>query len=647
MGSYDNIVKIEEMRKRMEEGNIQAAYLILDTMELKKIKNMSDLSLIAEVYTQNERYEEAEKLLHKIYEKTQSRKSLYQLVDVSIKNNNVEEAQQYLDEYKKIAPKDFYKYIFQYKIDKLKGAPYEVLIGTLQTLKQTEYLEKWAYELAKTYYKAGMEKECIKECSDIVLWFGEGVYVEKAKILRSYFSGETDKEKIMEELRRRAMEDTTRTSAVVESLAAEDKKAEFKQEGEEADKQEEDDYPDTDFSVQEESAEFEDGLKNDIRSIMTEDWTDEEETDQEKAGQEEADLEKTDQEVSYDNLKLMTGEFSEQQDTIDTEKTEEALLTEREEEETEETGKANAESVKAEENSLEHTLPIPRDSDREIAEQEVEHALYNLLEEEDMDEDDKKLGIMAEKYGFQPEELFGNFLHVKAVKKQLVKSLEGILDEHTKTVQLIITGTVGSGKTVLAKDITMFLYKIGKLKSSKIAKIKAEKLNNLELMSRKDTLKDCCLVVENASLLNRQTIDSILELCNSLKGNIAVVFEEDKKNMNKLFRECPRLMDLFKNRIHLPQYTQEDLAGFAYACLRQQDYRMNPKADAILQQRIIQIMRQAEPHMHLEQISALMQNAMNAADIRTGKNLTMLASQGKLRDVDVLTVLPEDFTIRP
>jgi tetratricopeptide (TPR) repeat protein len=131
MGSYDNIVKIEEMRKHMEEGNIQAALLILDTMETRKIKNMSDLSLIAEVYAQNERYEEAEKLLHKIYEKTKSRKSLYQLLDVSIKNNNVEEAQQYLEEYKKLAPKDFYKYIFQYKIDKLKGAPYEMLISTL------------------------------------------------------------------------------------------------------------------------------------------------------------------------------------------------------------------------------------------------------------------------------------------------------------------------------------------------------------------------------------------------------------------------------------------------------------------------------------------------------------------------------------
>lgn len=613
MGSYDNIVKIEEIRKRMEDGNIKAALSILDTMEIRKIKNMSDLSLIAEVYAQNERYEEAEKLFHKIYEKTKSRKSLYQLVDIAIKNSNVEDAQKYLDEYKRLAPKDFYKYIFQYKIDKLKGAPYEVLIDTLKTLKQTEYIEKWAYELAKTYYKAGMEQECVKECSDIILWFGEGIYVEKAKILRSYFSGETNKEKIMEELRRRTMEDTATTSAIIGNDAADGET--------EADVQMKD-YPEADLSIQDETAELEDGLKNEIRSIMTEGWSEEEETEEKEIKDEEI--------KNEENIN----------ENIESRGPEEETTNQNTEEE-------NLGNIEERSEHTDETEPVPAKSERELAEQEVELALYHLLEEEEMDEDDKKLKALGEKYGFLPDEIFGNFLHVKTVKKQLVKSLEGILDEHTKTVQLIITGTAGSGKTVLAKDITMLLYKTAKLKSSKIAKIKAEKLNTLALMSKKDTLKDCCLIVENASELTRQTIDSILELCNSMKGNIAVIFEEDKKNINKLFRECPRLMDLFRNRIHLPQYTQEDLMGFAYACLRQQDYRLNPNADKLLQQKIKQIMKQSEAHTYLEQISALMREAMNAADIRAGRRLSVLASQGKLQEVEVLTVLPEDLTIKP
>jgi adenylate kinase family enzyme len=663
MGSYDNIVKIEEMRKRMEEGNIQAAQSILDTMEIKKIKNMSDLSLIAEVYAQNERYEEAEKLFHKIYEKTRSRRSLYQLLDISIKNNNIEEAQHYLEEYKKIAPKDFYKYIFQYKIEKLKGEPYMVLIGTLQTLKQTEYLEKWAYELAKTYYKAGMDQECIKECSDIILWFGEGVYVEKAKILRSYFSGEINKEKIMEELRRRSMEDTAKTPVIIESPAADGDKAIIEKDQTE-DSMQMEEYPEADLSIQEETVDFEEGLKDDIRTIMTEGRGEDEETyeadaDEEITNQENIQEENIEEEnieaesIEAENIEAENIEDeSIEAENIEAESIEEEHIEEEHiEEEHIEEEHIVKEEIRGYEEGLSgqngETESAPVKSEREIAEQEVEHALYHLLEEEEMDEDDKKLRAMAEQYGFLPEEPFGNFLHVKAVKKQLVKSLEGILDEHTKTVQIIITGTAGSGKTVLAKDITMFLFKTGKLKSSKIAKIKAEKLNTLELMSKKDTLKDCCLVVENASELKRQTIDSILELCNSLKENIAVIFEEDKKNINKLFRECPRLMDLFKNRIHLPQYTQEDLTGFAYACLRQQDYRMNPKAEKILQQKIVQIMKQPETQTHLERISALMQEVMNAADIRGSKNLSVLASQGKLQEADILMVLPEDFRIKP
>lgn len=595
MGSYENIVKIEEMRKRMEEGNIQAALVILDTMEIRKIKNMSDLSLIAEVYAVNERYEEAAKLYLKIYEKTKARKSLYQIIDLSIKNNNVEEAQHYLNEYRKLAPKDFYKYIFQYKIDKLKSEPYEVLIGTLQTLKQTEYMEKWAYELAKTYYKAGMEKECIRECSDIILWFGEGVYVEKAKILRSYFSGETDKEKIMEDLKRRAMEDTTRTTVISESVLEQAENEAVQVEEENTIEYEEDVCQQADFTLTEEAVDFEDDLKKDIQNIMTEGWK-EDESEEDPAAQV----------IEVPAIEAWSEEPSA------------------------ETG-------------VNGSLPVQTNSDREIAEQEVERALYDLLEEEEMDEDDKKLSMIADKYDFLPEELFGNFLHVKGVKKQLVKSLESILDEHTKTVQIIITGTTGSGKTTLAKDITMFLNKAGKLKSSKIAKIRAEKLNGLDLISKKEALKDCCLIVEDASELKRQTIDNILELCNGLKGNIAVIFEENKKNMNKLFRECPKLMDLFKNRIHLPQYTQEDLVGFAYACLRQQDYRLNSNAESILQDKITRMMKQTEPQMYLEQIYHLMLGAMNAADLRMGKHLSELASQGKLRDVDVLTVLQEDF----
>ena len=600
MGSYENIVKIEEMRRRMEEGDTASAQKILDTMELKKVKNMSDLSLIAEVFAENERYEEALPLYLRIYEKTKSRKSLFQLVDIYIRLQNHKEAEFYLMEYEKLASKDFYKYIFRYRIDKLKGEPYETLIATLETLKSTEYMEMWAYELAKNYYKAGMEKECIQECSDIILWFGEGIYVEKARLLRSYYSGETDKEMIMEELKRRAMEDTGRLANATEESTAE---------------------------IPNETMEYSSSAEEYGLAAMSGE-------EEEIATTEEFPMGEADSMGEEDPLggeqPIREGHPVSEKNSMEEELVEEL---------------PSGEEASVEE---ELDLPLPSiSSEQELAEQEVEQAIYQLLEEEEMDEEDKRLKQFAEDLQIDIDEIFGNFLHIKSVKKQLVKSLEGILDINTKTVQLLITGTNGSGKTTLAKDITMFLYKTGKLKSSRIAKIKGEKLNSIDIMSKKDTLRDCCLVVENASDLRRETIEGLIELCRILKGSIAVVFEENKKNINKLFREYPQLMDLFKNRIHLPTYTMVELQGFAFACLKQKDYCLNQKAQPILMHKLNQIVKQYEPNRHLEQINQLMQSAMDAADIRAGKQLSRLASQGRLSDLEVLTILSEDLMIIP
>lgn len=566
MGHYENIVKIEEMRRRMDDGDTLSAQKILDTMELKKIKNMSDLALMAEIYKENERYDEAFELYHKIYDKTKTRKSLFQLVDLSIKRKNSEDANHYLTLYKKAAPKDFYRLIFRYKIDKLKKEPYEVLIDTLKTLKKTEYIEMWAYELAKTYYKAGMEKECIQECSDIILWFGEGVYVEKAKILRSYFSGETDKDKLMEQLKQRSLEFTTTIEIPAKELA----KA-INQEKE----QKEEVYITSDFMQNQSNEEFEDDLRKNVQDILTE--------------------ELAEQQYHEEEVNQQTFE----QDYIE-------------------------------------------DQESAIAD-EVEETIYQLLSEEDLQEEDRKLEQIANEFSINPEEIFGNFLHMSTVKKQLVEGLESILEQQEQTVQIMITGTEGSGKTTLAKDITAFLNKAGRLKSSKIAKIKAEKLNTLDLMTKKETLKDCCLVVENASELKRETVDSLLELCNSLQGDIAIVYEEDKNNLNQLFRECPKLMDLLNIRIHLPDYTKQDLKGFAIACIKQQNYQLSTKTEAIVLNKIDQIMKQSDPQSYLEQINILMQGAMNRADIRTGRQLSGLNTQERKKKEATIMVLPEDF----
>ncbi len=589
MGSYEIIVKTEEIKRKVREEDYASALRILETIDSKKVKNPSVLGLMAEVYAQNGRYEEAQQLLLRIYYKTKTRKILNQLIWLSIQLNNTEDAESFLREYEKLAPKDYNNYVFRYQIDKLKGESFEVLIQTLESLKETEYIEQWAYELAKLYYKAGMEEKCIRECSDIILWFGEGSYVEKARVLKAYYSGEADKDMIIEELKKRAKQEYTKP-AEENSIGFEEEAATLEAEQEE------------EFRVQfpeEESDDFEDQMKKGVEDILTEDSMENEEISDRPDGE---------YEVNYQ----YTGE------------------------------KMQAEDNEQDLYGLQE-LSATAVSERELAEQEVEDELYRLLEE-DEDEDSARLnGIQAET-GIDVYDIFGNFLHVKAVRKQLVKSLDMILDKHTKSVQMIITGTPGSGKTALAKSIARFLHMTGRLRTSKIAKVSAENLNVTDIMAKKDSLRDCCLVIENASELKRPTIDKLLELIRLLHGEIGVIFEENKKNMNKLFRECPKLMDMFKNRIHLPQYNEEELLGFAYSYLRNKEYSLQKGAQATLTNAVKRILKKEAPEQQLDAIEKLVQAAMDSADIRMGKQLSTLAAQGRIGELGRLTLLPEDFT---
>ncbi len=498
MGSYENIVKLEAMRKRMEENDMASALKILETIVIKKIKNMSDLSLIAEVYAENERYEEAAQLYLKIYEKTKTRKSLYQLVDLSIKTNNLEDAQYYLVEYQKAAPRDFYKYIFRYKIDKLKGAPYEKLIETLETLKTTEYMEKWAYELAKTYYKAGMDKECIKECSDIILWFGDGPYVEKAKILKSYFSGETDKEKIMEDLKRRA--------TGVKEITTDDR-------AKGSDGSETDDSESTAYTIEYTVEGIEDMLDNRVGIANAADQ--EAEYIEAASNYEEADT------YEKDDIYEETGTYKE------------------------------ADTYKKADTYEETDTYKEADTYKKDVSYAEEFEITDLEAAEDTSEFDDRLNAIAAELELDLNVIFGDFLSDDNVKRQIVESLENILEDDGEPVRMLIAGEAGSGKTALAKGITVFLYEAGMLRSSRIAKIDAQKLNTIDIFTKRDTLRDCCLVIEHAGNLQAATIESLLELCDSLWKNIAVIFEENQNNAERLFMEYPRLENIFRNWIYL------------------------------------------------------------------------------------------------
>lgn len=188
MGLFDaNNVKCAEVRKLVEEQQYKKALEILEKININKVKSIADLNVFAHIYQKSGMYEEARDILYKIYEKRPNKRVIYKLVYLAILVSDFEEAEALYEEYVEIAEGTAEQYILRYGLDKAERKDYMVRIQSLLKIKELDYTEDWAYELAKTYHKAGMAQECVDECTDIILWFGSGKIVEKATLLRAYY----------------------------------------------------------------------------------------------------------------------------------------------------------------------------------------------------------------------------------------------------------------------------------------------------------------------------------------------------------------------------------------------------------------------------------------------------------------------------
>lgn len=169
----------------MEQKAYGKAMEIADTIDWRKVKNASMLCSVSEIYEQNEKYEKSRDVLFIAYDRTPgSRKIIYRLGILALKLGEPSEAMDCYEEFVSVAPKDPNQYILRYKILKAQNAPITQQIEVLEEFKKAEYIEKWAYELAKLYDEAGMITECLEECDDLILWFSEGKYVYQAMELK-------------------------------------------------------------------------------------------------------------------------------------------------------------------------------------------------------------------------------------------------------------------------------------------------------------------------------------------------------------------------------------------------------------------------------------------------------------------------------
>lgn len=188
MDKYEYKLKLDEIKNLMAKKQYTEAAEIVDSINWRKVRNVNALMKAGDIYAQIGRYDEAKEILLMAYDRSPiGRMIIYKLAEIAIKTKEFDEAQEYYDEFVEIAPHDNLKYILRYEMNKAKGAGLDVLIQILEELKEQEYTEKWAFELAYLYHQAGRSEECINACDELILWFGDGPYVEKALELKMLY----------------------------------------------------------------------------------------------------------------------------------------------------------------------------------------------------------------------------------------------------------------------------------------------------------------------------------------------------------------------------------------------------------------------------------------------------------------------------
>ena len=189
-------VKLGQINKLVETQDYKGAMQIVDSIDWRRVKNVRTLCVVGEIYAANKRYEESKEIFLLAYHRAPIGKNiLYRLIEVSLKMGQISEATEFFDEYREVAGNDNSQYILKYKIARAKNASLNEQIRILEEYKEKEFTERWSYELAKLYYKAGDKQKCLDLCNEMILWFNDGNYVMKALDLKQRMGVLTGEEK--------------------------------------------------------------------------------------------------------------------------------------------------------------------------------------------------------------------------------------------------------------------------------------------------------------------------------------------------------------------------------------------------------------------------------------------------------------------
>ncbi len=602
MEKYKFIVKIGQIKDLISKGQDEKAIELAETVDFKKVKNIEDLGGIASLFLRNGMLLKARECFLELHDRVANRNIVMQLINLALRLKRPTEAEKYLREYLKIDKNDFYGLIFRYNIDKLEGKPYKELIPTLEKLKKKEYIEAWAFELAKLYHKSGDVEKCITECEDLIVFFGEGEYVNQAKKLKEYYEKEgtreaIEKEKAAKEAAERARKEkmAEKNARAVEAAFAKHNAADPDITEFTADQSEESSFASEDETEEKElsartqaSAEEHAAAGTDeqkevhpkydkddllLMQLLREEGIEQPEgpiIEEEMELEEEFDEKPTETETySQTREKLAEAEEAAVEEATE----EGTVLSEPSEEEATEEGTVLGEP--SEEEATEEGTALSEPTEEEAVEEETAEAEYT---EEEQDEEkitandsfaeeivsvevsekkqdeiplNSRLSRFLRENESELRDYFGNKEIKNDIRDQLVKAFEILLNPQVIVSGIAITGDDRNEVLEMIKGIAKIENMKGLILKSSCNLSSAEKINKMDLESKVPMLLGRHLVIEGAGSLNGNAVESILRISEKYGRKLGIILTDSKSSINALLRDYRELNSVLPVRIHI------------------------------------------------------------------------------------------------
>lgn len=615
LDKYEYNIKAEQILKLIDKADFLTAAKIADSIDWKRVRNVNMLANVGRVYAETGRYGDAKEIYQLAYERAPiNRRLAYKLTEVSILAENYSEAEHYYDIFVDLAPRDSRRYELQYKMAKKKGEPIEKLIEILKEYKKTDFEDAWAYELARLYHKAGMGEACVAECDEIILWFGEGTYVEKAMELKMLYTPLSLSQQ--EKYNKRYQPQMRYSTETMEAETEENQPIPSEKEPAEVQ-----DMPDPQQPVSVSTdiyntANIQAVLAESMKELMKE----EEKKEEEQSMAVTKDLRDVRRVLEWNNVTYSDQEVQEGPFRVQTTEPSEPDV----------------------ETESEPDMPNPQTETQREFSQELPP---EFPPEQQPEEEVKPVqeGRLSDEY----RQIFAAFLHINGLEAKLAEifeEAEKIGEERDTSLfgNILVIGDHKSGKTTLATEVMKCLSCTANRKNRRIAKISGDRLNNKGMKETIARLKGADLLIESAGEMNHKTMQDLLKAMEDSTGGMVVVLEDTQEGMTHLLAENPEVEVRFTHKLILKEYEISEWVQLAKQYAQELDYGIDEMATLALSAKIDALYAQKRV-IELDDVKNIIDVAIEHSERKNIKKLFETVFSRKYKDSDLTMLRENDF----